>query len=86
VNPGAADDSRPSRIHGRSPEVWAALREAGVIREGDYVRRVIIDIDVTAAVTVYVERYGDSRVLDLIPVLGRAEIQGVPAEPGRDPG
>jgi hypothetical protein len=69
---------KPHRIHGRSEELWNALRDAGVIRDGDYVRRVIIDIDVNAAVVVYIERYGDTRLLDLIPVLGGAEIRGVP--------
>ena len=72
-----ARDSRPQRVHGRSPELWDALRDAGIVREEDYARRVIIDISVTSAVTIYIERYADTRVLELLPVLGhdRAEIR-----------
>jgi hypothetical protein len=70
---------RPQRLHGRSQEIYDALRLAGIIRPDDHVRRVIIDIDVSSAVIVYIERYGDTRLLDLVPVLGGAEIRGVPA-------
>lgn len=41
----------------------AALTEAGIIRAGDYVRRVIIDVEVDEAVVVHVQRYGDERLL-----------------------
>lgn len=75
----AGNEGRPQRLHGRSPEIYDALRLAGIIREGDHVRRVIIDINVSDAVLVYIERYGDSRLLDfVVPVLGNAEIRGVP--------
>lgn len=57
-------------MHGRSQQVWEALRESGIVREDDYVRRVIIDIDVTQAVTIYIERYADTRMLDILPVIG----------------
>jgi len=69
------NEDSPHRLHGRSQEIYDALRLAGIIREGDHVRRVIIDINVSDAVVVYIERYGDSRMLDLIPVLGGAEIR-----------
>ena len=67
----------PQRLHGRSQEIYDALRLAGIIRPDDHVRRVIIDIDVSKAVTVYIERYADTRVLDILPVIGhgRAEIR-----------
>lgn len=70
-------------MHGRSQQVFDALLEAGIIHEGDYVRRVIIDIDVTQAVTLYVERYADTRVLDILPVIGngRSEIVTMPKIP-----
>jgi hypothetical protein len=68
----------PHRLHGRSQEVYDALRNAGIIHEGDHVRRVIIDIDVETAVVCYIERYPDSRMLDLLPVLGSAEIRWAP--------
>lgn len=75
-----AEQEKPRRIHGRSEELWNALRACGIVREGDYVRRVVIDIDVRSAVTVYIERYADTRMLDvLLPVIGgRVEIRGVP--------
>lgn len=70
------DESRPHRLHGRSQEIYDALRQAGIIHDGDHVRRVIIDINVSDAVIVYIERFGDSRLLDLvIPVLASAEIR-----------
>lgn len=72
----AGNADNPHRLHGRSPELYDALRLAGIIHEGDHVRRVIIDINVSDAVIVYIERYGDSRLLDLvIPVLASAEIR-----------
>lgn len=63
------EKDKPHRIHGRSEELWNALRDSGIVREDDYVRRVIIDIDVRSAVTIYIERYADTRALDLLPVL-----------------
>jgi hypothetical protein len=52
-----------SLIHGR--EFLEALAEAGVIRNEDHVRRVIIDAAVDTAVVIYVERYGDDRLLSV---------------------
>lgn len=70
------EKDKPHRIHGRSEELWDALRDSGIVREDDYVRRVIIDIDVRSAVTIYIERYADTRALELLPVLGQgAEIR-----------
>lgn len=73
----AALDESPRRIHGRSPELWAALKDSGIVSEGDRVRRVIIDISADSAVLVYVERYADTRMLELLPVIGhgRSEIR-----------
>lgn len=65
-----AGAGKPHRIHGRSEELWAALRDSGIVREGDYVRRVIIDIDVSSAVLVYIERFADTRALEILPVIG----------------
>lgn len=75
--PPPQPEVKPQRIHGRSQEIYDALTAAGIIREGDRVRRVIIDINVTDAVTVYIERYADTRVLELLPVIGhgRPEIR-----------
>jgi hypothetical protein len=63
------EKEKPKRIHGRSEGLWEALRDSGIVRDGDYVRRVIIDIDVRSAVTIYIERYADMRVLEILPVL-----------------
>jgi hypothetical protein len=70
-------DARPPRIHGRY--FLQALVDAGIIQLGDYVRRVVIDAAVDSAVTVYVERYGDARMLDVATTLHGVEIRGVPA-------
>jgi hypothetical protein len=40
---------------------------------------VIIDITADRAVVMYVERYGDERILDLVQTLNGIEIAGVPA-------
>ena len=43
-------------MHGRDQRIYDALRAAGIIHEGDYVRRVIIDIDVDQAPVIHIER------------------------------
>lgn len=40
-----------------------ALADAGIIRTEDHIRRVIIDASVDSAVIMYVERFGDERLL-----------------------
>lgn len=54
-----------SPIIGR--KLFEALVKAGIADE--LTRRVTIDIPCNDVVTVYVERYGDSRVLDIIPAI-----------------
>jgi len=68
-------EERPRRLHGRSQELFDALKQAGIIRDGDWVRRVVIDIHVERAVVVHVERYGDERLLDVVQMLGGVEIR-----------
>lgn len=82
------EGKRPLRMHGRDQRIWDMLRAAGIVREGDYVRRVIIDINVTDAVVVHIERYGDERLLELFRGLGGAEIRTLPRPEGgqADPG
>ncbi len=82
VTPEREPDKRPLRMHGRDPRILDALKQAGIIRENDYVRRVIIDINAADAVVVYIERYGDERLLDVIRTLDGAEIRGVPGPAG----
>lgn len=56
-----------------------ALIDAGVIRTEDRVRRVVIDVQVGEAVKLYVERYGDERLLDVVPALTGVSIQSAAA-------
>ena len=69
------EPDRPQRLHGRSQKMFDALKEAGIVRDGDNVRRVIIDISVECPVVVHVERYGDERLLDLVRTLDGTEIE-----------
>ena len=69
------DPDGHSRLHPRNQRLLDALKAAGIVRGGDYVRRVIIDINVDLEVVVYVERYGDTRLLDLVRTLGGTEIR-----------
>lgn len=74
-------DELPRRILSR--EMFGVLTDAGIIRPGDYVRRVIIDIEVGQAVIVHVERYGDERFLSLIRTLDGIEVHcGKPGDEG----
>lgn len=66
---------RPSRIHAR--KFLEALRDAGIIRSEDYVRRVVIDAEVNSALRVYVERWGDERYLKLATTLEGVQITEV---------
>ena len=59
-------EDRPKRMHWRNEDLWNALKEAGIIHDNDYVRRVVIDVCVGRAVVVHVERYGDDRLLRVI--------------------
>ena len=57
------EQPKPSRIHAK--KMLEALTRAGILRDGEYVRRVVIDIEVGSAVVVHVERFGDERLLEL---------------------
>lgn len=59
--------NRVSPVSGNDKRVYEWLRAAGITAEGDKVRRVVIDIKAGDAVKVYVERYGDTRMLDVFP-------------------
>lgn len=64
------------RIHGR--KLLQALMDAGIIRKGEYVRRVVIDAGVNTAVVIYKECYGDTRTLNIAKTLESIEISEVP--------
>ena len=58
-----SDGMPHQRITGRKFLLY--LMDQGIIQRGDYVRRVIIDADCNDVVRLYVERFGDDRVLTL---------------------
>jgi hypothetical protein len=62
-----------SRIVGR--KFIDALLGSGVITKDEFVRRIIIDASYDNAVVMYVERYGDSRLLEVVPALTGVEIR-----------
>jgi len=57
-----------------------ALCDAGIIQREDAVRRVVIDATIGHAIVVYVECFGDDRLLNVATTLDGVEIKGVPAE------
>ena len=69
--------ARPRAIHANA--FHKALVAAGVIREDESIRRIVIDAQAGAPVVMYVERYGDERLLDVALTLDGIEIRGVPA-------
>jgi hypothetical protein len=62
-----------SRIHGR--RFIEALLESGIVAKGDFVRRIVIDASADNAVILYVERFGDERLFEVIPALTGVEIR-----------
>lgn len=54
---------------------YRALIDADVIRDGESIRRIVIDIQAMQAVVMYVERWGDERLLDVVPTLDGVEIR-----------
>lgn len=63
----------PSRI--MSNKFFDALLASGIVSKEEFVRRVVIDATVGEAVVLYVERYGDSRLLEVVPALTGVEIR-----------
>lgn len=72
------DPDAPKRVLGR--KFLEALGDAGIIRVGDYVRRVVIDASIDNALTLYVERIGDDRLLQVATSLDGIEIKYAPVE------
>jgi hypothetical protein len=56
-----------------------ALADLGIIEDINLVRRIVIDAEEGHAVKIYVERYGDERLLKVAQTLDGVEISGVPA-------
>lgn len=57
-----------------------ALLEAGIVTPDQHVRRVVIDVQVGEPVVMHVERFGDERVLRVLPALRGTEVRLSPAE------
>jgi hypothetical protein len=69
----------PQRITAR--RFHDALVAAGVIRENEFYRHIVIDARVGDAVVIYAERYADERLLDAVLTLDGIEVRhGEPAE------
>jgi hypothetical protein len=70
--------TRPRRI--MSDALWPVLMKAGLFREDDSVRRIVIDAQAGEPIVMYVEHWGDERLLDVATTLQGIEVRGVPAE------
>lgn len=59
---------------------YQALVAADVLRAGERIRRIVIDAEVASGdsghgvVRMYVERFGDERLLDVVPTLDGVEV------------
>jgi hypothetical protein len=63
-----------------SEQLLGALNAAGIVRADERVRRVVIDVQMQSVPVVYVERFGDERLLSVIQTLGGVEIDVVRPE------
>lgn len=54
-----------------------ALVEAGVVRDGERIRRIVIDALADHAVVMHIERWGDDRLLKVLPTLEGVEVSAV---------
>lgn len=70
-----AEPVAPKRF--RSEQLHEALIAAGLIRQGEFIRRIVIDAQCGEAVKMYVERFADTRLLDVVPTLDGIEVRGV---------
>lgn len=52
-----------------------ALVQAGVIRAGENIRRIVIDAQAGHVVVIHVERFGDTRLLDVVRTLDGVEVR-----------
>jgi hypothetical protein len=61
-----------------------ALIEAGVITADENVRRLVLDVSVDGPVVLYVERYGDDRLLHVATTLAGVQVVKAPAAEAPD--
>lgn len=52
-----------------------ALVDAGVIRDGERIRRIVLDARAGQPVMLHIERFGDSRLLDVVQSLDGIEVR-----------
>lgn len=71
--------SAPRLITGE--QFAAYLEQAGIIRPEDRVRRVVIDAQVGAAVQLFIERFGDDRMIQLATSLQGTTMRIVNVQP-----
>lgn len=65
----------PRRV---TSDAWfKSLIAADVFRDGESVRRVVIDAQAGEAIVIYVERFGDTRLIEVAPMLTGIEIREV---------
>ena len=65
----------------RADEFFEALLAADVFRDGESIRRVVIDALAGHVVVIHVERFGDERLLKVVQTLSGVEITETPAKP-----
>jgi len=72
----------PTRLRPITTErFWRALVDAGVFREEESIRRLVIDAQAGELLVMYVERWGDERLLDVALTLNGVEVRGVDRAP-----
>jgi hypothetical protein len=59
----------------KSDRVFEAMITSGLFRPGERVRRVVIDLQAGETPIVHIERYGDDRLLSVVPTLDGVEIR-----------
>lgn len=58
-----------------------AMVDAGIVRAEDNATRVVIDARADGVVTLYVERFGDERLLGVVTTLEGIAISEIPKPP-----
>jgi hypothetical protein len=68
---------RSKRILGNNSELFKALESAGIADSNT--RRVVIDIAVDSVVKVFVEKYADARIINVVTELDGVHIRSITA-------
>lgn len=73
---------RPRAV--RANDFLNALAAAGILSEGELIRRVVIDAEIGKMVMLYVERFGDARLLAVASGLDGIEVGSAPNRAGEE--